>query len=102
MKQSKKVIFGFEIICVKTDAFHVHGGDENIRGLKLFMLVKDPAEQMSWLSEECYALKNPVELSRRVAVLLCSTHNGKGGRNQLCAFGHQSSKNSSSNKSYAK
>ena len=79
----------FEIIGAKIAVAHMYSGGENMRGVKLFQLGKDPTDQMSWLSKDCCTFPNPADPSCRVAVVLCSTHNGKGGRNQLRASSNQ-------------
>ena len=89
MKQIKQVTFGFKIIFSKITAVHMDGDGENMHGIKLFRLGKDHMAQMSWLSKDCCTFPNPADPSCRVAVVLCSTHNGKGGRNQLRASSNQ-------------
>ena len=65
------------------------GGGENIRGAKLFRLGEDPTDQMSWLFKYYCTIPNPVDPSRRIAVVLWSISDGKGGINQLRASGNQ-------------
>ena len=69
MKHIKQVIFGFEMIGANIAEIHMDRGGENLRGIKLFRLGKDPTEQMSWLSEDCFTFKNPADPSPRVAVV---------------------------------
>jgi len=83
MKQIKQVIFGFEMAGAKIAAVCLDGGGENVRGTKLFRLGDDPSHNDSWLSQEQCTFKNPACPSRRIAIVFCSTHNGKGTRNQL-------------------
>ena len=83
MKQIKQVILGFEMAGAKIAAVCLGGGGENVRGTKLFRLGDDPSHNDSWLSQEQCTFKNPACPSRRIAIVFCSTHNGKGTRNQL-------------------
>ena len=102
MKQIKQVILGFEFIGAKIAAVHLDGGGENVRGVKLFRLGEDPTDAMSWLSEKHCSFVNPADPTRQVAVVLCSTHNGKGGRNQLLGSRPQDEVNSSGKKKHPK
>ena len=93
---------GFEIVSDKIATVHMDGSDENMRGIKLFRLGKYPTDQISSSSKYCYTFSNLAGPTRRVAVVLYSTHNGKGGRNQLRASSNIAEDSSNSKKLYAK
>ena len=96
MKQTKQVMLGFKIIGAKIATVHMDSGGENMRGIKIFRLVKDPTDQRSWLHKYYCTFSNPVDPSRRVPVALCSTHNGKVGINKLRTSSNQAEDSSDS------
>ena len=91
-----------KIIDTKIASVHMDGDSQNMRGINLFRLGKDLTDQMSCLSIDYCDFPNPADPSRRLALVLCATHDGKGDRNQLRASGNQAEYSINSKESYAK
>lgn len=82
--QVKQVIVGYEMIGVKILGLLFDGGAGNAWYTTLFCLAinnSDGAGNDCWLKEQLCLFPNPANPSRRIAIMTCSTHNGKGGRN---------------------
>jgi hypothetical protein len=83
LKQTKQVIFGYEMAEAKILGLALDGGGNNARLLKLLRNGKELDEGQSWLDEDQVSFANPADPTRQVAVFHCTTHNLKGSRNAL-------------------